>query len=517
MTARTPNRPVNLTVIPGGRSTASRSAAAVLPRPRRPVFGSEALACEMGRIYALTLLRDIPFAWLSDPRHAIRIDAATCFTLHDLQTELRQLPWSSHHASLPSGASPLADILSLCVPGDADHCASSPVPRSGQPLFPATAVSASDPVLSAFFRAGPPRAAGPAGPGLSVPGVADPGADQPMSHWVRWIEAACGARLAWPRRADAARQVLRTPRDLATQVHCRHPCQPYMSAALLLLAKGMPLGADLPEIRNGVQWNAPRVLTMLVSGARQAAQHSRRGDRGPRVARPGVVAARWSLIRSGEDQRAGPEAALEQAALNRVMSDAPRLADWMAAMNRATGTGCNDRPSPDGENSDGWTPFSMQQNLMLPPLASPTGWLCPSVGAGQAVLAGTLVTLLKALFDAPVTGWSDPAPADLYRELDKLALNVTLARSIAGGFYTLENRQSLRFGQSLALILLRDVLEEDGQPGRIDLCDFDNRQVTLLARRSAPGSVRVSLRIDGAYAPWPDSGERSAPYLTAVV
>lgn len=520
MTVDTRIRPAGLVVIDGGK-TARVPAAAVSPLhpvTRRPELNPDALACEMARIYALTLVRDLPFADLSDPQRGVRIDGATGFTLHELQTELRQLPWPSRHVSPLSGDSPLSAILSLNVPGDADHCTGSPNERDGQPLLEPTAPAASGRFISAFFAAVPPRAAGPAFSGLGVPGSDDPGAAQSMAHWLRWIEAACGASLPTPGRSDPASQRLRTPRDLAVQAHRRHPYQAYFSAALQLLSRNAPMDPGLMQTPGGTRWTGPRVLALMLNGARRADEICRRNSRRSRMARPGVIAARWALRQSGEDLRAGPDAMLEEAALDWVNACAPRLLHWISRLNQVEGTGSFAMPDDAGDALEGWTPLAFRQNLMLPPVENDGGRLCPALGVGRAVLAGTQVTLLKAVFaTTPDHKSAQPGQNDTGAELDKLASNVALARSIAGGFYDAENRQSLRQGQSLALSLLREALEEDGLPATLEFRDFDGRQVSLRARRDRPGAVRVSLRVNGAYAPWPEGCDSPAPHLTAVV
>ncbi|SNR73899.1 hypothetical protein [Puniceibacterium sediminis] len=520
MIADTRIRPAAFTVIYGGKTVTEPAAPASSPPPvtRRPMMDADALACEMARIYALTLLRDIPFADLSDPQRGVRIDGATEFTLHELQTELRQLPWQPRHSSPLSGDSPLSDLLSLSVPGDADHCAASPIRCDGQPHLLPTSPATAEPVLSAFFDAARPRAAGPGGRALGVPGVGDPGPAQSMSHWLRWIEAACGASLPMPGRSDPAIPDMRTPRDLAIQMHRRHPSQAYFNAALQLFTQEKPMDPGLMQALGGARWTGSRIFTLMLNAARRAEEVCRRNSRGPRVARPGVVAARWALMQSGEDMRAGPEAMLEQAALDRLNACTPRLLHWIARLNGVEGTGSFAMPDDAGGVIEGWTPLALRQNLILPPVEKGSNRLCPALGVGRAVLAGTQVTLLKALFaTSPDHNSAANGHPDLARELDKLARNVALARSIAGGFYDVENRQSLRLGQSLALTMLREALEGDGLPATLDLRDFDGRQISLRARRERPGSVRVSLRVDGAYAPWPEGGDSPAPYLTAVV
>ncbi|MGY9049140.1 hypothetical protein P775_23970 [Puniceibacterium antarcticum] len=512
-------RPSPFTLVSGGQSGPDSARPKRLQGRvirRRPVLTSDALACEMAQIYALTLLRDIPFADLLDPQRDVRIDADTRFTLHDLQTQLCQLPWPSGQHVPQSAESSLLDLLALCIPGEADHPAPSAMPPDDRPQSPPQTAFGS--ILSAFFHSAPPRAAGPTGGDLCVPGIADPRADDSMSYWLRWIEACCGAKLPLPDRPDPSRQRLHTPRDLAFQVHNRHSCQVYFSTALQLLSQGAPADSGALPVQRGRVWSAQRVLTLMLNGARSADSVRLGLSRGGRFARPGVVAARWTLIAAGEDQRAGPETALERAALDRLRASAPRLLHWITQLNRVVGTGTCALPDAKGGAVDGWSPVAFRENLMLPRLDQAGAALCPALGVGKAVLAGVQVTLLKALFAATCddTGATLSHRHTLTYQLDRLAANMVLGRSIAGGFYGVENRNGLLHGQSLALSLLRDSLEDDGLPAILGLRNFDGQQVVLQARRSAPGAVRVSLQLDGAYARWPVDGDCPSPFLQPV-
>jgi len=61
-------------------------------------MGPAELAAELAELYALSLVRDLPFALMQDPHCTIWIDGTTRFTLHELLCELRSLSWFDDQA-----------------------------------------------------------------------------------------------------------------------------------------------------------------------------------------------------------------------------------------------------------------------------------------------------------------------------------------------------------------------------------------------------------------------------------
>ena len=517
MTANIPISHAAFRVIAGDRKPLKAGARRAYARAgAHPAMDADALAREMARIYALNLLLDVPFADLGDPHRGVGIGAGDRITLHDLQTELCKLSRASHPGLLAAGKD-VCSSLSLFVPGDADHPAVRAAPQDGQLRSFLGAAQGAGPVLSAFFDLAPLRAAGPLGGGMTVAGIGEPTQTQPTSHWLRWIAAACGAAPVLAGRADLAVRTIATPRDLATQMHRRHPAQACFAAAIHLLGQRVPLDGGLRQGRDGSGWDGRRVLGLMLEAVRRADRASRRAARGHRFLRPGVVAARWSLMVAGEDVRADKDAVLLRAALAQLEARVPRLLHWMTQLNGALGTRSLAAPDSEGGIRDGWTPVALRQNLMLPQIAAEGTTISAAHGKGQAALAGALVTLLKAAFDTAARTDEATEQRPLETELDLLAANMTMGRSIVGGFYDSENQRGLRLGQGVALALLRETLERDGVPASLELHDLDGRHVILHARRNQPGSVRVSLRVDGAFAAWPDGGDLVTPHLTAVV
>ncbi len=131
----------------------------------------------------------------------------------------------------------------------------------------------------------------------------------------------------------------------------------------------------------------------------------------------------------------------------------------------------------------------------LLPQAFPEGSpLHPSYPAGHAAIAGACTTILKAFFNEsfilpePVQASADglmlipyTGPAlTLGGELNKLASNVSLGRDTAGLHYRSDGIEGMRFGETVALNLMRDLTttlpeEFDG----FSLTTFDGRPVRI--------------------------------------
>jgi hypothetical protein len=139
----------------------------------------------------------------------------------------------------------------------------------------------------------------------------------------------------------------------------------------------------------------------------------------------------------------------------------------------------------------------------------------PSYGAGHASVAGACVTILKAWFKdgsfqniitaasnpgkdpgpppgivqpgtnnpdgslPPYTG-GDKAQMTLHGELNKLAANVAMGRSMGGVHWRSDNTRSLRLGERVATIMLRRQLPTYAErPLQLSYVNFDGDEVTI--------------------------------------
>jgi membrane-associated phospholipid phosphatase len=147
--------------------------------------------------------------------------------------------------------------------------------------------------------------------------------------------------------------------------------------------------------------------------------------------------------------------------------------------------------------------FSQNGTYFLPmafPEGSPTH---PSYGSGHATVAGACVTILKAMFDesTPITNLLQPvvsspdglslvpyagADAGLMTvggELNKVAMNVSVGRNIAGVHWHSDAVQSLFVGEQVAISVLEDVKNTLNEfrtaGGSFSFHDFRGNPVTI--------------------------------------
>ena len=127
---------------------------------------------------------------------------------------------------------------------------------------------------------------------------------------------------------------------------------------------------------------------------------------------------------------------------------------------------------PDALESDAVARTLAQNGTYLLPQAFPEGSpVHPAYGAGHAVVAGACVTILKAVFDesfvieSPVVATADGTATTPYNgpevltvggELNKIAVNVSIGRNIAGVHWRTDGIESMRLGEAVAIGVLRD-------------------------------------------------------------
>lgn len=165
-------------------------------------------------------------------------------------------------------------------------------------------------------------------------------------------------------------------------------------------------------------------------------------------------------------------------------------------------------------------------NYLLPIAFSAGSPAHPSYGAGHASVAGACVTLLKAWFDGSVrmadvfagAASIDPAmqpvlrqPADhpangslpvytgsdalqmtVEGELNKLASNVALGRSMGGVHFRTDNTRSLRLGEAVTTIFLMNWVRTYAEKPIFGFTSFDGNTVTINAAGvtvTAPGAM----------------------------
>ncbi|MBV2360021.1 bromoperoxidase [Thalassococcus sp. CAU 1522] len=500
MTYAKPSAARRFSVIDGGAR--GRPVRAALPQPPVPEFGPSELAAEMAELYALGLLRDVPFDRLDNPHHLVRVDDITSFTLHEMLCELRSLPFLDRRATPDAGGAP---VSSLTGPGgDSGHRRALRWNGDGQLT------------LRTAFRGGVAGILG--APRMSslwamdndrrkpCPMVERPAADASMSRWLKWVEHETGAGLCLPGRVDARHCLPKTLGDLAQHVHSAHPARVFFNAALALLAEGAAFDLDLGA-ENGLargRWTPSRLLALMADAADRATRMAlSRAGKAARLSRPGVIAARMTVLLGREDLLASGTPPVLAAAAQELSCHAPNLLSWVAR-------------SQSGRSA----PRLFRDTAFLP-VDLTRAPLNPWDAAAHGVVAGALATLVKAVFDTMrpthlrMVAANGPS-TDITQEIDRLAAQIALGRSASAAYFGAESHQDLRLGEAIAMQVMRESFEADNEQAGLAFTDFDGKAVQLLASVRTFDRAHVHLRRDGASVTWPADGETQAPHLTAV-
>jgi len=325
----------------------------------------------------------------------------------------------------------------------------------------------------------------------------------------------------YPLTADGTplRRYISTMRDLARFVNRDALHQAYFNAALFLDGIGAPLDAGNPYRGNRYGREAafasiggPDLLTLVSEVASRALKVVwRQKWLVHRRCRPEVYGGLLHM------QRIGAEGVVNPAATGDDANKKHRLRDYgiatlaLAAAHRCDGSNkCEHRLAKARTAFDEILQEVEARNggtLFLPMAFSAGSPTHPAYGAGHATVAGACVTVLKAWFDEDATlksvfdaandraakhaGPKDPPGGHLeilqpgYRqagggvedfchpqayagpdlecmtvggELNKLASNVAMGRSMGGVHWRTDNTRSLRLGEQIAIEILRKQL-----------------------------------------------------------
>ena len=170
--------------------------------------------------------------------------------------------------------------------------------------------------------------------------------------------------------------------------------------------------------------------------------------------------------------------------------------------------------------------FDKHNNLLLPMAFSAGSPAHPAYGAGHACVAGACVTILKAwfrtedaktgkrvlfkdvfanakdpTFGTPLAvqpmGSTDADAMTLEGELNKLASNVAMGRSMGGVHWRTDNTRSLRLGEKVATIILRRQSGDYQEKPKWAYRNFDGN----LVRIGNDGTVTVAAdkMLEGVY------------------
>lgn len=519
---------------------ADAAALAIAPAPR---LDSDELAAEMAELYAMALLRDVPFT---------AIDGDTDATVASVVTALQGMPWfngASTPATLTTAETRRYTSRKRIDAGADLFRGSTPGARNG-PWLSQFMLMGNDNTGFRFVKPnGDTASANSAQPsfrgtranfgredGYVLFGtqvidqraiVATEGIDY-MTDWASWLDCQNGVDFNNLDRFRDRRRYLSTARDIATYVHYDALYQAYLVACLLMAADGgkFPKDRGMPETSSRTRaafasFGGPHILSLVTEVAtralkavwRQKWMHHRR-------ARPEVVSA-WLTLHAEEPTLIeDPALRASVAALAGKLPAA--LLDMVAARNAAQ-NGVAARPvKPNASQPAGFPDIADAKNFLLPmafPEGSPTH---PAYGAGHATVAGACVTVLKAFFEMfeadgkTPRAWPYPqlfvssfddgnaaeggeltataGTATIQGELDKLAANIAIARNMAGVHYYTDYYESLRLGERIAVSILEEQLSMYGEPVSMSFTSFDGDHVRVVSNGS---TASVKVHADG--------------------
>jgi hypothetical protein len=260
-----------------------------------------------------------------------------------------------------------------------------------------------------------------------------------LTDYAEWLACQRGAMPRSTPAFDATPRFICSARELAEYVHRDFSFQPYMNAALIMLALGKDALSPTNPYRvsrtqfGDITLGSKNVLSLVAQAAL--------------LGQKGAYFHKWQVHR-----RLRPECfagRIETHATGRRQYDVHT--DILAC--------------------DAVARVRSQHGTRLLPLAFPEG--CPthpSYPAAHACNAGACATILKAFFDADyvlphaVDATADGAALEPWRgaqlslgnEIDKLAANIALGRDAAGVHYRSDSVRGLFVGEQQALGLLRD-------------------------------------------------------------
>ena len=539
-----------------------------------PKLTSSELHVEVSEVYALALLRDIPFTRIVDLNDNTVVGS----------TDVSEIVGSIANMDWFNGNHPPQNDL------ENRRCEARGTPPDRNTLFRGSAKGAKDgPYISQFLLAGTTGRGDSVAPAAcaDAPGsvasfnridgyiqygtqiidqrvaVHQPGVDY-MTQWHAWLDVQNGANMKDVDLYLPRRRFITTPRDLATYVHFDQLYQAYFNAALMLESVGASFSLGFPSgVRHAYPKNTttvkrdsfatfggPHLLAILTEVStrglravrRQKFNYHRRG-------RPEVMGGLATLASSDQADQLGT-AKDDAIAMKNAIPDIIKVA--IDAHNTEQNT-----PAKKAQRKfdcDTPEPNWISENLLLP-MAFPEGSpMHPSYGAGHATVAGACVTVLKAFFQlrdgdenrlpfqgevfvpeatdednegqwgATLRALADNEVLDVDQqatkltiegELNKLAANIAIGRNMAGVHYYTDYYDSLRLGERIAVGILQEQMSNYPDAVTMTFWDFDDNKIQI----ASSADVAVMVRVNDAPASdaWWNCSPAASPVPSAQV
>jgi len=442
--------------------------------PPAPALGSEELTAEMAEVYALALLRDVPFNQIADETGE---DPNTNITASSVLDAVASLSWFTE---TNAGALSLQERRRRAA-RRVDHGSSFDVDNppddesfDRSKAFRGSAPAAkSGPYISQFMLLGnsltpatAPFTDSSINYGLQVIDQKirslQPGTDF-MVHWNAYLDVQNGADFRGDTDAVVmnTRRFITTPRDLAAYVRYDALYQAYLNAGLYMLGNdnfkaqqpvnhpytgilgpGFPDGNDSgtatsPPSRQGfATFGGPHILSLVTEVATRCLKAVRRQKFNyHRRARPERIGALLTLkaTEGTSNDRSGALGTATSANLTSMLnaSNLGPLLSLVDTHNQARMATSDPHLDTDAVSDPSW--FTDSANYLLPMAFAEGSPMHPSYGAGHATVAGGCVTMLKAFFnttdaDGAPLAWPTDVPV-VEASSDGTALNDAPDRS----------------------------------------------------------------------------------------
>jgi len=439
--------------------------------PPAPELGSEELSAEMAEVYALALLRDVPFTQLTDGTGS---DPVSGISVSDVLGSLAAFSWFTDNSDdnlslqeLRRRAARRVDHgreFDINNPPDAELFNEALAFRGSAPA------AKSGPYVSQFMLAG--NNLTPASAPYTDSSIAygrqvidqkietlNPGVDF-MVHWNAYLDVQNGANFTGDTGSQVmpTRRFITTPRDLAAYVRYDALYQAYLNACLIMLGDnthfkvqqpvahpytgvsgpGFPDGnrgemTDTPESRQAfATFGGPHILSLVTEVATRCLKAVRRQKfnyhRRARPERMGALLTLQATSGSANDRsnELGAVTATQVGLmLNQLLpkdGSGNALPDAMLGFvsqhNQSRLAAADPHLDAAAIADPAW--FTASANYLLPMAFAEGSPMHPSYGAGHATVAGGCVTMLKAFFN---TTESDGTPIPWPTTLDVLQAN----------------------------------------------------------------------------------------------
>jgi len=417
---------------------------------------SDFSAAEMIEVYAMALLRGLPFHEYSNPGPAFKADVDLAVAALKLG---KAFVWGyPHYKKLTAADRKVTKDNLFRGPTEGDQAGpylSVFLTFTEPPLFP----SGCAPHVADLIGAG--QFAHLLSQPLRVPQGEDKDFGITLEDYVRIQNAEIPE--PYPPRHFSGLGPIVTGRNLGELVHVDNAYDHFIRAANILTGHEYPLTPLSPYVQGSAPYYqnesdgptlGPGDAFALVGGVRGVAERAAWAPKYlvARKARPEVMAALIHLAKNGRNDLR----ALLSPLLFKAGSDVEKLLERVRQANYYRSPG---NPAYDT--------YLLSQMF---PEASPTH---PSWPSGHATIAGACATVLKASFDdtrpiidpdSPPLHPQDYAPGGakltVGGELDKLASNIAFGRNFAGVHYRSDGEHGILIGEEVAIHYLQDHLRE---------------------------------------------------------